>query len=70
MPDRSPERSPFEVRKLAVSEETAATLIEVKPVTLQRWRREGRGPPWFRLSRLVRYRVCDLERFIAQQRGR
>ena len=53
--------------RLAVDEEAAARLMDVSAATLRRWRRQRKGPQWFKLSRLVRYRVRDLELFLARQ---
>jgi predicted DNA-binding transcriptional regulator AlpA len=34
--------------------------------TLEAWRHRGYGPPFIRLSpRLVRYRACDIDRWLA-----
>ena len=32
--------------------------------TIRRWRREGRGPLFIRIGRLVRYRVGDVRNFL------
>ena len=49
---------------LAVNQQIAAHLLGISPSTLRRWRREGRGPRAIKLSRLVRYRLTDLKRFL------
>lgn len=47
------------------TESNASRLLEVKPRTLQEWRRTGRGPRFVRIShRCVRYRRRDLIAFI------
>lgn len=51
--------------RIAVDEPTAARLIGFSASTLRRWRRQGTGPRSIRVSRVVRYRRADLERFIA-----
>jgi predicted site-specific integrase-resolvase len=51
-------------RAFAVDERTAADLLGISPSTLRRWRRTGRGPRAIKLSRLVRYRPADLQRFL------
>src|SRR5262249_12290922 len=38
----------------------AAELLRVSPITLGRWRIEGRGPPFRRFGRRVVYARCDL----------
>jgi hypothetical protein len=49
---------------LAVNEGIASKMISVSVAALRRWRREGRGPKFVRLSRCVRYRVEDLKAFL------
>ena len=49
--------------KLLTETEVAARLEVTKPC-LRRWRHEGRGLPFVRVGRLVRYRPQDVERFI------
>ena len=49
--------------KLLNETEVAAKLDVTKP-RLRRWRHEGRGLPFVRVGRLVRYRPEDVERFI------
>ena len=42
----------------------AANLLDVSERTLEKWRREGGGPKFVRIShKLVRYRICDLKEF-------
>ena len=41
----------------------------VKPRTLERWRREARGPAFFKLGRRCAYRVSDLDEW-AESRKR
>lgn len=53
---------------LAVKERTAADLLDVSESTMRRWRRAGKGPRAIRISRLIRYRVEDLERFLGTER--
>ena len=48
------------------SEPEAATLLGIAYTTLRRMRLRGDGPPFVVLgSRLVRYRRCDLEEWLA-----
>ena len=35
--------------------------------TLQAWRSRGGGPPFVKIGRLVRYRGCDVKRWIASR---
>jgi len=44
----------------------AANQLAVSPRTMEDWRLRGGGPPFVKLgSRCVRYRMEDLEQFIA-----
>ncbi len=46
----------------------AAELLTVSPRTLADWRYTGGGPRYIRLSgRAIRYRLAELERFIAER---
>jgi predicted DNA-binding transcriptional regulator AlpA len=50
---------------------TDAQIAEEKGLkrrTLQKWRGEGKGPPFVKLEGLVRYRRRDLDRWIAESR--
>ena len=51
-----------------ITEGEAATLLKVSLTSLRRWRREGCGPVYRKLSRSVRYRPDDLADFIAASR--
>ena len=49
-----------------VDEAEAATILNIKKQTLGVWRCSGRYKlPFFKAGRAVRYRVSDLEEFIA-----
>jgi predicted site-specific integrase-resolvase len=56
---------------LLLTPKQAAAAIQVSEDTLSRWRTQGRGPAFVKLHRakqgLVRYRMADLEKFIAAQ---
>lgn len=48
-----------------LSEKEAATFLGISQRTLSKWRQDGKGPTFQRLSRrLIRYRQEDLERFL------
>lgn len=48
--------------------EAAAAWLGVRPATLAKWRVQGGGPPFRKLSlRCVRYAVADLERWLEQR---
>ncbi len=45
----------------------AASILGLKPSTLEAWRMYGRGPPWIRMGpRIVRYRLSDLNQWISE----
>ncbi len=47
---------------------TAAAVLGMRPGTLRLWRHKGVGPPFVKIhSALVRYRVQDLEAWVASQ---
>ncbi len=56
-----------------LTEAEAAELLTVSISTMIRWRREGTGPPWFRLggrhAGAVRYRRDELLQWLEEQRG-
>lgn len=44
---------------------TAARILDLSPLTLEKWRRiGGRGPRWVRIGRLTKYRKSELQRFL------
>ncbi|MFD2757071.1 helix-turn-helix transcriptional regulator [Gulosibacter faecalis] len=43
-----------------MSPKTLAELLDVAVTTLQEWRDQGYGPRWFKLGRLVRYRLDEV----------
>jgi predicted site-specific integrase-resolvase len=42
----------------------AAKFLEVRPSTLARWRWAGKGPPYAKYGKVIRYRREDIEAFI------
>ena len=42
----------------------SARILGVKPVTMAKWRREGRGPAYVRLGRRIVYKVSALYRHL------
>ena len=46
-----------------LDEREAATRLRLSHRTLQRWRVAGKGPPFHKLGRVVRYAACDLDDF-------
>jgi hypothetical protein len=49
-----------------VSEIVAAQIVGARPATLRRWRFDGRGPRYLKIGDLCRYRIEDLQEFLAQ----
>lgn len=52
--------------KILIREREAAHLLDMSVAALRKWRREGRGPRYFKVGKLVRYRVSDLEAFVSK----
>lgn len=48
-----------------LKERETCALIGVSRQTLRRWRDGGSGPPYFRIGRLLRYRLGDLRQWLA-----
>jgi hypothetical protein len=44
----------------AFTENEVARRLNISPKTLQRWRSDKLGPPYFKLSKAVRYAVDDI----------
>jgi predicted site-specific integrase-resolvase len=58
---------PAEARKL-LNTEQAAEYLGIRPQTLRLWHCTGRyNLPVVKVGRATRYRVCDLEQFIASR---
>ncbi|MEG3178189.1 helix-turn-helix domain-containing protein [Sphingomonas sp. RB3P16] len=52
---------------LTVDTEEAARHLSLKPNTLEKMRTHGTGPRFVKLGRVVRYRIADLEAYIAER---
>lgn len=51
-----------------LTEQAASKRLAVEARTLQQWRVTGSGPPFVRVSRrCVRYRISDLDAWIAER---
>jgi len=48
----------------ALTEREVAQLLRCSIAALRRWRREGRGPDFVRVERLVRYLASDIGSFL------
>lgn len=42
----------------------AAAFLGFSPATLESWRREGKGPRFYRVGRHIRYTFADLSAFL------
>lgn len=51
-----------------ITAEEAAKKLCVAPQTMHNWRCQRRGPAYLKLGRSIRYKIEDLEIFIAQRR--
>lgn len=51
--------------KHLIDEGALATHLGVSRSTLQSWRYSGRGPRFIKLGRMVRYRVADVDAYLA-----
>jgi len=51
-----------------VKEIRAAEILCVAVQTLRNWRHQRKGPAYLKISRSVRYRLEDLENFMASKR--
>lgn len=43
-----------------MTEAQVSVYLEVPAITLKHWRYRGKGPPYIKVQRLVRYRLSDL----------
>ena len=60
------EKSHAPTRELLTTEDIAA-LLTVPASTVERWRSTGYGPRRIRAGKHVRYRPCEVERWIAER---
>lgn len=52
----------------AVTEKDVSARYQIGIQTLRNWRCSGEGPAYFKLKRLVRYSVRDLENYFQSHR--
>lgn len=50
----------------SLTPQEVAHRLRIHTVTLRLWRRENRGPVFFHCGRRIRYRLVDLDRWVAQ----
>ena len=60
-----PKREPDPEKTLLIGEMAAAQYLGAPVTTLRQWRFRMTGPKYFKLHKLVRYRACDLDDFLA-----
>ena len=53
-----------------LSELESAKHLDISISTLRRWRKKGIGPKFFLLGGILRYRINDLEEFVARHTRR
>ncbi len=58
----------MEIQELLLTESETARRFGVSVGGLRKWRREGQGPNFIRLGRLIRYSVPDLEEWLIANR--
>ncbi len=51
------------------TQKEAARRLGRSVYTLERWRREGTGPPWVKIRNRPMYRPAEVRRWIEAQRG-
>ena len=56
-----------EIMQNLLTEQDVSRQLHVSLATLRRWRLEGRGPKFIKVSSLVRYRPEELEEWLASQ---
>ena len=65
---RTPQDDEFDGLDKLVNERQAAKILSVSPRALQKWRSNGRGPVFVRISaRCIRYRLRDLAKWTADR---
>lgn len=60
-------RVPTNVTPIAVDVRAASRIIGFSVATLNGWRTKGGGPPFVKAGRSVRYRLIDLETWMADR---
>ena len=59
-----------EERMRAITETELARRTDVSTAVLRKWRREGKGPRFLKLGRLIRYLVQDVDAWLQAQADR
>ena len=55
------------LQPIVVNEVTAASITGISVSSLQKMRGRGDGPIYAKLGNRVRYRLCDLDTYIAER---
>ena len=63
-----PTSSPRNSLRKSLDTPAAAEYLGLHPRTLDNWRSQRRGPCFVRVGRLIRYRVEDLEEYLASRK--
>lgn len=58
-------KSAYSSAVLTTSE--AAAYLSIQPTTLEQWRWNGKSPRFVKIGRSVRYRITDLDAFLAER---
>ena len=64
--DRENEPSQSDTSEL-LDEKGVAVMLQVSVGLVRKWRYSGQGPPWFKLSRSVRYRRATVQEWVTRQ---
>lgn len=56
-----------DIKPIAVDEMAAANITGISVSSLQKMRVRGDGPPYAKVGNRVRYRIVDLEAFMAER---
>ncbi|MEZ5748706.1 MAG: helix-turn-helix domain-containing protein [Caenibius sp.] len=56
-----------DIQPIAVDEMAAANITGISVSSLQKMRVRGGGPPYAKVGNRVRYRIVDLEAFMAER---
>ena len=62
-----PETQAQPLRVLYLTTDQLAERLGLAPITVETWRKRGKGPPYVRLGRAVRYRISDVEAWAESQ---
>ena len=52
-------------RQRLMNEAEFCAMVQIEPATARNWRWRGVGPRFFRVGKLIRYRVSDVELWLA-----